>query len=400
VFIEAKRIREELEFHHRQLLNYSFEAGVGLAILTNGVSWWFYLPLLPDAAWEDRKVYTVDLLQQEAEDVAQKFIDLLSRDKISSGEAIENAKSIYESQQKKIIIRRTLLKAWNKIISEPDELLVTLLVETTEKLCGHTVDNALVKHFFSRNSEKLILPGIPLRKPKTVPHKQISKDSPQQIITPLAALALAYLKELRPEVKQEQIRLLIEINPTHKHIFDVDWNHQGKELLVFGNSGIHQKPANAAKEVFGKDLLPSYSNIARKIGKFVDTSTSRVQVITRYADVEKHIAHLKEKDVSSLPTERAISIGNKSGTFFDTITPHKQKMIFRNILERKGLWDVFLRNKKMTSGEFKVHSKFRPKAVAGFMSFLTRNEIATRFGDTFTLNGPVIPQISELLKKY
>ena len=125
VFIEAKRIREELESHHEQLLQYSFRAGVGLAVLTNGVSWWFYLPL-QDAAWEDRKFYTVDLLQQESEDVADKFIDFLSKDNISSGRAIENARSIYESQQKKNVIRNTLIKAWNKIISEPQESLILI----------------------------------------------------------------------------------------------------------------------------------------------------------------------------------------------------------------------------------------------------------------------------------
>ena len=59
-----------------------------------------------------------------------------------------------------------------------------------------------------------------------------------------------------------------------------------------------------------------------------------------------------------------------------------------------------MKNKKMTSVEFKRHSKFKPKAIAGFMIFLTRNEIATRFADTFTLNESVIPQIKELLNKY
>ena len=54
VFIEAKRISEELDIHQEQLLKYSFQAGVSLAILTNGLSWWFYLPLMKDASWEDR----------------------------------------------------------------------------------------------------------------------------------------------------------------------------------------------------------------------------------------------------------------------------------------------------------------------------------------------------------
>lgn len=45
VFVEVKRTGEELENHQEQLLSYSFQQGVRLAILTNGVAWWFYLPL-------------------------------------------------------------------------------------------------------------------------------------------------------------------------------------------------------------------------------------------------------------------------------------------------------------------------------------------------------------------
>ena len=400
VFIEAKRIREELESHHKQLLKYSFEAGVGLAVLTNGISWWFYLPLLQDAAWEERKFYTIDLLQQESEDVANKFIDLLSKDKISSGKAIDNAKSIYRSQRKKNVIRETLLKAWNKIISEPEENLVSLLAETTEKLCGHTVDNALTKQFLSQNAEHLILSEKPPKKSTELAHRPIVKTNVEPTDTARTALSLAYLKELCPRVKQEHIKLLIEIDKKHKHIFDVDWNHQGKEFLVFDKSGMHQKPSNASKEIFGKDFLGNYSNIARKKGTFVDTSTSPVQLIARYVDVEKYIIHMKKAGVIVSTPKAHISVSNKSGTFFDSITAHKQKMIIGNILQRRQLWEVFLKRKKMTSGGFKKYSKFKPKAIAGFMTFLTRNEIATRFAGTFTLNEVIIPQIKELLKKY
>jgi predicted type IV restriction endonuclease len=38
VFLEVKRVREDLENHQEQLLNHSFEQGVKLAVLTNGVT--------------------------------------------------------------------------------------------------------------------------------------------------------------------------------------------------------------------------------------------------------------------------------------------------------------------------------------------------------------------------
>jgi hypothetical protein len=57
VFIEVKKIEEELEKHQEQLLSYSYRQGVRLSILTNGVTWWFYLPW-QEGSWEQRKFYT------------------------------------------------------------------------------------------------------------------------------------------------------------------------------------------------------------------------------------------------------------------------------------------------------------------------------------------------------
>jgi len=150
VFIEAKRINTELENHQEQLLKYSFQAGVSLAILTNGMSWWFYLPLMKDARWEERKFYTVDLFQQKPERIATKFLDFLSRDNISSGQAIKNAEATHEDQQKRNVIKKILPKAWNKIISELHDPVVNLLIETTENLCGHTVGNTLLRFCYQR----------------------------------------------------------------------------------------------------------------------------------------------------------------------------------------------------------------------------------------------------------
>jgi predicted type IV restriction endonuclease len=38
VFIEVKKIGEELDKHQEQLLNYAFQEGVKLAVLTNGIT--------------------------------------------------------------------------------------------------------------------------------------------------------------------------------------------------------------------------------------------------------------------------------------------------------------------------------------------------------------------------
>jgi len=148
VFIEVKKVGEDLERHQEQILSYSFQYGVKIAILTNGITWWFYLPL-HEGSWEQRRFYTIEIYEQNAEDITQKFIDFLSKENVISGKAVENAERIYRSKQRSILIKETLPMAWSKIISEPDESLVELIAETTEKLCGYRPDHVTVEEFLA-----------------------------------------------------------------------------------------------------------------------------------------------------------------------------------------------------------------------------------------------------------
>ena len=153
-FIEVKKIGEDLERHQEQLLNYSFQEGVKLSILTNGITWWFYLPL-HEGSWEQRKFYTIEIYDQNAGEIVEHFIDYLAKENIISGKAITNAEAIYKSRQKNHLIKETLPKAWSKLISEPDELLIDLLAEATEKLCGFKPDHSAVEDFISASLSKI-----------------------------------------------------------------------------------------------------------------------------------------------------------------------------------------------------------------------------------------------------
>jgi len=177
VFIEVKRIGEELENHQEQLLNYSFQEGVKISILTNGVTWWFYLPL-HEGSWEQRKFYTIDVLQQEPEDVTAKFIDFISYDNIDSGNAVQNAEAIYKGQQKLNVLKDTLPKAWDKIISEPDEILIELISDTAEKFCGYKADSGLVKQFLSSYRGQLMIPAVQPAKVALPTHPKVTTRTP------------------------------------------------------------------------------------------------------------------------------------------------------------------------------------------------------------------------------
>ena len=128
--------------------------------MTNGITWWFYLPL-ETGSWEQRKFFTVDLNEQAIEDCIEKFGSLLSRENVETGIANQNAKFLYEGRQKNKIIKENLPKAWQKLISEPDEMLVELLNETLEKTCGYKAeDSQIVEFLFQTFSNPNIFPQV------------------------------------------------------------------------------------------------------------------------------------------------------------------------------------------------------------------------------------------------
>jgi predicted type IV restriction endonuclease len=199
IFLEVKRTGEDLdkENYQNQLLRYAFGKGVRLAILTNGMTWWFYLPM-KEVDWKKRKFYSIDIKKQDSADVVSKFVDLLSKDNVQSGKAIQHADLIYKGRVKKQAIENTLPEAWNKIISEQDDLLIELIAETTESICGHKPDVDIVKRFLGNYRDNILiaLEHITTSKKEPTLHK-ISDD-----IKPISSLNdSSYIERYRRGLK-------------------------------------------------------------------------------------------------------------------------------------------------------------------------------------------------------
>ena len=231
VFIEAKKPGEELENHQEQLLDYSFKEGVDLAILTNGIAWWFYLPL-KKGVWKNRKFYTIDILVQETEVIVKKFGCFLSRENVASGEAVRQAESILERSQRDKIIKERLPEAWNKVIKNavsPDSLLVDLLAETAEEVCGFKLENDEILGFIRSHHEKwlLSLEGPIIPPPPPPPGRWMSIDNEiyelkyiKEILVNTANWLIdkGHLKHADCPIKispRAKTRFLINSTPTH-----------------------------------------------------------------------------------------------------------------------------------------------------------------------------------------
>lgn len=102
VFIECKRWGTNIEKYQEQICQYAFQAGIEIAVITNGKIWDFYLPnqtSTPDrrvVPWEDRIFCSIDLeVQQEAISDFEKY---LSKSNVEQGISKTAAQEAFQPQ--------------------------------------------------------------------------------------------------------------------------------------------------------------------------------------------------------------------------------------------------------------------------------------------------------------
>ena len=145
-FIEAKRPSEDLDPHQRQLLTYSALHGVRLAALTNGLSWWLYLPLQV-GNFEARRFCQLHICNQDVSEVCDLLIEFLSRENVYAGAAVENAEARLAQLQEAKKVDNALPQAWEDLIAGPDGMLVELINERVKGRYGIEAAPERIKGF-------------------------------------------------------------------------------------------------------------------------------------------------------------------------------------------------------------------------------------------------------------
>ena len=146
VLIEVKRAGTELSEHQEQLLRYAFDGGVPLAVLTDGLVWWLYLSTA-EGSWEQRRFYRINFREQHSGDAAATIHRFLNHDGLISGEALEEAKREFKSQERDRLVGVALQEAWRQVLDDPQGLLRDLLAETVDEISGHVPDHGEVTEF-------------------------------------------------------------------------------------------------------------------------------------------------------------------------------------------------------------------------------------------------------------
>lgn len=150
VFIEVKKVGLT-EGADRQLFEYAFHLGVPMAILTDGQEWSFYLPG-EQGRYDERRVYKLDLLERDISEAEGRLIKYLGYNNVCSGAALKAARSDYQNVARTRLIDINLPKAWTSLLKEQDSLLLELLSEKVEDLCGYKPDLDICAQFLEKQT--------------------------------------------------------------------------------------------------------------------------------------------------------------------------------------------------------------------------------------------------------
>ena len=158
VFIEVKRVHSKLDNYQKSLINLASREGVPLAVLTNGITWWFYL-ISANGSWQRKWFYSIDLIKQKPDTFVPNLMDLLTKTKIAKGQSVKAAKSLFQRKRQKLAAN-FLPEAWNQLISQPNKIFVELLSDQTEKLSRYKVDAKSIQQFLDKHMDKWLIKRV------------------------------------------------------------------------------------------------------------------------------------------------------------------------------------------------------------------------------------------------
>ena len=159
IFIEVKGVQKKLDHLQKDLVNLSTRDGVNLVVLTNGITWRFYL-MTASGNSQQKLFYTIDINKQKPEAFVSQLINLMDKEKVANGQSLKAAKTFFEEKKQKLAAD-FLPEAWNRVLSQPNKIFIELLSETTEKLCGYKVDTETVEKFLRKRLDNWLIKNTP-----------------------------------------------------------------------------------------------------------------------------------------------------------------------------------------------------------------------------------------------
>ena len=239
VFVAVHKGLKNPQKQQELLVASAARGGVKIAVLTDGIAWWFLLPLLGESL-EEKTFCTVDMRSQQAKDAEQCFQDYLSKQNVVSGKAVKAAEDIYLTRQKDFLIKENLPRAWQQLMSEPGKWLGSMLAEMTKELCGYLPDKETVEAFIASAVDfkaELSGAGAPAKPaPSAQPYKKTSKAVDDYAGRSVTSFTLKGKKYDVKSWKAMLLKICELILPQHKEELDILLTLSGPDKEYFSKN--------------------------------------------------------------------------------------------------------------------------------------------------------------------
>ena len=156
VFVEVKSLSDNIESDRleRQLVSTCARENVSLGALTNGNDWLlFFTP--DDSKKKENRFCRLDLAE-DPEGASEGIYRYLSKDRVSSGQAIRSAERTLQELNKDEISRQAILDGWRQVVWGLDEGLIELVATAAEQKTGDKPENRYVRRFLVENRPQLL----------------------------------------------------------------------------------------------------------------------------------------------------------------------------------------------------------------------------------------------------
>lgn len=160
VLVEVKPLNENLESERsqRRITNLCGRAEVEVGVLTDGLSWLFFL-WSPDAGRQDSLFCEINI-QRDPETASAELNNYLSKDRVSNGQAVRSAERSLRDRNRGELIRNSIIEGWQQVVRGLDEGLVELIAVAAEQRTGIRPENRLVRRVLIEQRADLLTSAV------------------------------------------------------------------------------------------------------------------------------------------------------------------------------------------------------------------------------------------------
>jgi hypothetical protein len=182
--------------------------------------------------WAEKRFCEIDIANGGPKAIQTQFEKFLTKEKVSSGDAVESGKKIIDAELEKEKAKKGIVEAWNDLVAAPSEDLITLLNESTFQGCGVKPGKPEVKKFFQQHRAQFKVSGVghPQPKPSTNGGNRRQNGKPSFIFNDTSGSARTWKQLLLEFCK------LVYADTDRQGHFDQIINVRGTKTLYFSRN--------------------------------------------------------------------------------------------------------------------------------------------------------------------